>query len=68
MPGSLTLAYADPERIEQVLVNLVHNAIKLTDPGGSITASRGPAGYLVRVTLLMVRGCSGLRPLWRVRW
>jgi two-component system phosphate regulon sensor histidine kinase PhoR len=41
-PGELPAVKADPERIEQVLVNLIHNAIKFTPPGGQIlvTASR----------------------------
>ena len=38
-PSTLPLVQADPERIEQVMLNLIHNAIKHTPPGGSITVS-----------------------------
>jgi len=31
--------YADPDRMEQVLVNLLHNAVKFTPPGGEIVVS-----------------------------
>jgi two-component system, OmpR family, phosphate regulon sensor histidine kinase PhoR len=33
---------ADRERVAQVLVNIVHNAIKFTPPGGSVTISVRP--------------------------
>jgi two-component system, OmpR family, phosphate regulon sensor histidine kinase PhoR len=38
-PADLPTVNADPTRIEQVLVNLLHNAIKFTPPGGKITVS-----------------------------
>jgi signal transduction histidine kinase len=37
LPGSPLQAYADPEALRRILRNLVSNAVKFTDPGGSIT-------------------------------
>jgi two-component system, OmpR family, phosphate regulon sensor histidine kinase PhoR len=45
-------ANADAERVEQVLVNLLHNAIKFTNPGGVITLRAEPheQGVLISVS------------------
>jgi signal transduction histidine kinase len=37
IPGDLPLAYADPVRVRQILINLISNGIKFTPERGSIT-------------------------------
>ena len=51
VPPDSPRVMADVGRVQQVVTNLVHNAVKFTTPGGSITVRAEPAGDEVVISV-----------------
>jgi len=51
LPGAPAWANGDPTRLSQIIGNLLHNATKFTDAGGSITLSLHRAGDSAVITV-----------------
>ena len=51
LPGDLPAVSVDPDRIYQVVVNLLSNALRFNRPGGDIVISARPENAFVRVAI-----------------
>jgi signal transduction histidine kinase len=49
LPGDLSPARADPEKLQRVLFNLIQNAIRHTPADGSVVVRAAPAGDAVEI-------------------
>ena len=52
IPAGLPRVFADRARIEQVVLNLIHNAIKFTPPDGTITVTAEQDGEMLNVQVI----------------
>lgn len=50
-PPMLPLLYGDKNRLRQVFLNVIDNALKYTPPGGEVRVSAGMEGDAIRITI-----------------
>ncbi|KPV48363.1 histidine kinase, partial [Kouleothrix aurantiaca] len=51
LPPDLPEIVADPDRLEQIMINLVSNAVRYTPAGGSVTIAAGAHDFFVQISV-----------------
>lgn len=62
LPADLPEVVVDPDRVQQVVTNLVHNAIKFTPAGGAIRVSTRPDNGSANVVVAVQDTGAGIAP------